>query len=98
MYLDPGNIFFLNLGEPEDWIKDIGINRICQVHLKDFARDENGRPVAKPLLKGELNWKGIMSLLRKINYKGWLGVEVDLPETEQKEFLSRTRQSIEEIL
>ncbi len=98
MYLDPGNIFFLNLGEPEDWTKDIGRDRICQVHLKDFARDENGKPVKRPFLKGEVNWKGIASILREINYNGWLGAEVGLPETGRKEFLKQTRQAIEEIL
>lgn len=97
MYLDPGNIFFLNLGEPEDWIKDIGRDRICQVHMKDFMWDEAGMPVMKPLLQGEVNWQGIISNLEEINYGGWMVAELPLPETGQGEFLRQTRQAIREL-
>lgn len=70
MYIDPGNVFFLNLGEPEDWIGDIGKDRICQVHMKDFARNDKGMPVIRQILQGEVNWKGIIFRLKEISYDG----------------------------
>ncbi len=98
MYLDPGNIFFLNLGEPEDWIEDIGKDRICQVHMKDFVWDEKGMPAMRQLLRGEVNWKGIISRLNEIRYDGWMIAELPLPETGKMEFLKQTKDAINRLL
>jgi inosose dehydratase len=49
-------------------------NRIKYVHLKDFRRD----PFAfLPLGKGELDMNAILQALVRINYKGWIAVELD---------------------
>ena len=49
-------------------------NRIKYVHLKDFRRE----PFAfLPLGKGELDMNAILQALVRIDYKGWIAVELD---------------------
>jgi inosose dehydratase len=60
-------------GKPEELILTYG-DRISYVHLKDFRRD----PFAfLPLGEGELNMEAILRTLVKIDYTGWLLVELD---------------------
>jgi inosose dehydratase len=60
-------------GKPEELILTYG-DRISYVHLKDFRRD----PFAfLPLGEGELNMEAILRTLVKIEYIGWLLVELD---------------------
>jgi inosose dehydratase len=60
-------------GKPEEMILTYG-DRIAYVHLKDFRRD----PFAfLPLGEGELNMEAILQTLLKIEYTGWLLVELD---------------------
>jgi L-ribulose-5-phosphate 3-epimerase len=70
MYLDVGNVSWLGLGFPEQWILSLG-DRICQVHFKD-ARF--GKTLGN-ILEGEVNWSQVMGALKKINYQGWISVE-----------------------
>ncbi len=70
MYLDVGNVLWLGLGFPEQWILSLQ-ERICQVHFKD-ARF--GGSLCH-LLEGEVNWKSVARALRKIGYQGWISVE-----------------------
>jgi sugar phosphate isomerase/epimerase len=70
MYLDVGNVFWLGLGFPEQWIFSLK-ERICQVHFKDASF---GKSLCH-LLEGEVNWKGVARALRSIGYQGWISVE-----------------------
>jgi L-ribulose-5-phosphate 3-epimerase len=70
MYLDVGNVLWLGLGFPEQWILSLQ-DRILQVHFKDALF---GRSLCH-ILEGEVNWKGVARALRKIGYQGWVSVE-----------------------
>ncbi len=70
MYLDVGNVLWLGLGFPEQWILSLR-DRICQVHFKD-ARF--GISLCH-ILEGEVNWKGVAQALKEIGYQGWISVE-----------------------
>jgi hexulose-6-phosphate isomerase len=72
MYLDVGNVLWLGLGFPEQWILSLR-ERICQVHFKDALF---GRSLCH-LLEGEVNWKGVARALKKVEYQGWISVEPD---------------------
>jgi inosose dehydratase len=49
-------------------------DRIQYVHLKDFRRN----PFAfLPVGEGELEMAGILNALVRINYTGWIAVELD---------------------
>jgi L-ribulose-5-phosphate 3-epimerase len=70
MYLDVGNVSWLGLGFPEQWILSLG-DRICQVHFKDALF---GKTLGN-ILEGEVNWSQVMGALKRINYQGWISVE-----------------------
>jgi inosose dehydratase len=60
-------------GDPAQLILDHA-DRIRYVHLKDFRR----KPFEfLPLGRGELDMKGILDALVRINYAGWIAVELD---------------------
>lgn len=70
MYLDVGNVVWLGLGFPEQWITSLG-GRIGQVHFKDA--DFGGG--LRSLLEGEVNWPAVIGALHGIGYRGWILVE-----------------------
>jgi hexulose-6-phosphate isomerase len=93
MYLDVGNVVWLGLGFPEQWILSLR-ERICQVHFKD-ARF--GRSLCH-LLEGEVNWKGVAGALKKIGYRGWVGVEPDWYSFAPERLPERLAKDLEAIL
>ena len=70
MYIDVGNIVWLGLGYPQQWIEFLG-RRIRQVHFKDahFGGE------LRNLLAGEVDWQRVNGALQKIEYTGWVCVE-----------------------
>jgi L-ribulose-5-phosphate 3-epimerase len=70
MYLDVGNITWLGLGFPEQWIAALE-GLICQVHFKDA---EFGGAL-RNLLAGDVDWPSVMGALRNSGYEGWISVE-----------------------
>ncbi len=70
MYFDVGNVLWLGLGFPEQWITFLG-SRIGQVHFKDADFGGNLRS----LLEGEVNWRAVIEALHGIGYRGWILVE-----------------------
>jgi L-ribulose-5-phosphate 3-epimerase len=70
MYLDVGNVIWLGLGFPEQWVISLK-DRICQVHFKDALF---GKSLGN-ILEGEVNWRGVAGALREIGYQGWVSVE-----------------------
>jgi L-ribulose-5-phosphate 3-epimerase len=82
VHFDVGNI--MQWGYPQDWILTLG-PRIKRVHLKDFKlsdRAEQGRFV--DLLEGDVDWKAVMTALKKTGYRGPLcpeyGARPDQPD------------------
>lgn len=70
MYLDVGNVVWLGLGFPEQWITFLD-RRIGQIHFKDAEFGGNLRS----LLEGEVNWRAVIEALHSIDYRGWILVE-----------------------
>jgi hexulose-6-phosphate isomerase len=70
MYFDAGNVLWLGLGYPAQWIRVLG-NRIRQVHFKDATFFGEIRH----LLAGEVDWPAVMGALVDVGYEGWILVE-----------------------
>ncbi len=73
-HFDIGNV--MQFGYPEDWILTLG-PRIKRIHVKDYklsSRAEQGRFV--DLLEGDVNWKGVMAALVKVDYRGFMSPEI----------------------
>lgn len=75
-YLDVGNV--LISGYPEHWIKILG-DRIKKVHIKDFRMDIGTIAGFTNLLQGDVNWPGVVSALREVNYDDYLTAEIMPP-------------------
>ena len=76
VYLDVGNC--LINGYPEHWVEILG-RRIAAVHFKNFARQNCGGGIhgfGDDLLKGDVNWKAVLTALAKIKYKGAITAEM----------------------
>ena len=70
MYFDVGNVIWLELGSPEDWLREMQ-NEIVQIHFKDAFSGG----VLVNILEGDVNWPEVMKAIREIHYKGWISVE-----------------------
>lgn len=70
MYLDVGNITWLGLGFPEQWIELLA-PWFCQLHFKDASFGG----VLRNLLAGEVDWQAVVDALRAVRYSGWISVE-----------------------
>lgn len=70
MYLDVGNVAWLGLGFPEQWIRALK-DSIYRIHFKDALW---GREL-RNLLEGEIPWAQVMDALREVRYRGWISVE-----------------------
>lgn len=62
-YLDTANM--MAYGYPEQWIDELGGDRIKRVHFKDFRRKEHS---FVPLRDGDTDWARVMEKLRTIGY------------------------------
>lgn len=71
-YLDVANL--LAISYPENWIRTLG-KSISNIHVKDFDVDIGNINGFRNLLKGSVNWRRIMDMLRSIGYEGYLIVE-----------------------
>ena len=92
MYLDVGNVLWLGLGFPEQWIFSLR-SRICQVHFKDAFF---GKSLCH-LLEGEVNWKGVVKALKSIQYEGWIGVEPEWYRFSPERLPERLSQDLDAI-
>jgi hexulose-6-phosphate isomerase len=70
LYLDVGNVFWLGLGYPEQWLLALK-EWICALHFKDATF--GGR--LAHLLAGDIDWPAVNGALEQINYQGWISVE-----------------------
>ena len=72
MYLDIGNITWLEKGNPAEWIRELS-QWLVRIHFKDsFA----GKCIVN-ILEGDVDWNSVMGALREIGYDGWVLVEPD---------------------
>jgi hexulose-6-phosphate isomerase len=93
MYFDVGNVLYMRLGHPEQWIRQLGRKYIARLHFKDASAG-----VVKYLLEGEVNWPAVRTALREIGYDDWIGVELPLPAHHREAMLSGTYRAAEAIL
>ncbi|MCU0974203.1 MAG: sugar phosphate isomerase/epimerase [Burkholderiales bacterium] len=70
MYLDVGNVTWLGLGFPAQWIRELG-RLVCRLHFKDASFGGGLRN----LLAGEVDWSAVAAALRETGYAGWISVE-----------------------
>lgn len=70
MYLDVGNVTWLGLGFPEQWIRELG-TLVCRLHFKDATFGG----ALRNLLAGDVNWSAVAAALRETRYAGWISVE-----------------------
>jgi len=73
VWFDVGNIVFY--GYPQDWIRTLG-NRICELHLKDFKRRDDGYSWVN-LGDGDVDWAEVHKALAEIHYSGTATTEID---------------------
>jgi hexulose-6-phosphate isomerase len=77
VYLDVGNVLWLGLGFPEQWIRTFG-SRIVRVHFKDARYRLHGATVHSEihqLLNGDVDWPAVLAALDDVSYSGWVSVE-----------------------
>ncbi|MFZ2656042.1 MAG: sugar phosphate isomerase/epimerase family protein [Victivallales bacterium] len=70
MYLDVGNVVWMDVGSPDDWLVNLK-PFIRQIHFKDAKRGI----VLRNLLAGDVDWPAVMRTIRVMNYDGWICVE-----------------------
>ena len=93
MYFDVGNVVYLRLGHPEQWIRQLGRKYVKRVHFKDAGV---GGPLTY-LLEGAVNWPAVRSALRDIGYEDWIGIELALPNHHLEAMLAGTCRAAESI-
>jgi hexulose-6-phosphate isomerase len=94
-HFDTGNV--MQYGYPEDWILTLG-TRIKRIHFKDYKlsdRGEQGHFV--DLLKGDVNWKGVMDAVVKIGYSGVISPEIDRNPADPEQ-LTNVSRALDRIL
>ncbi len=94
MYFDVGNVVYLRLGHPEQWLRELGSKYITRIHFKDAGV---GGPLTY-LLEGAVNWPAVRSAMREIGYDDWIGIELNLPAHHPEAMLAATHRSAEAIL
>lgn len=94
MYFDVGNTWWLRRGFPEQWIHELGPDRIGRIHFKDAV--EGGDVVH--LLEGGVNWPAVARAIGGIGYDDWIAVELDVPAHLPEAMLRATASSARAIL
>jgi L-ribulose-5-phosphate 3-epimerase len=94
MYFDVGNVVYLRLGYPEQWLRELGSKYISRIHFKDSGV---GGPLTY-LLEGAVNWPAVRSAMREMNYENWVGIELPLPAHHPEAMLAGTYRAAASIL
>ncbi|MBO3797959.1 MAG: sugar phosphate isomerase/epimerase family protein [Thermoproteota archaeon] len=72
VYLDVANL--MAISHPENWIHSLG-SMVSNVHAKDFDTNIGNINGFRNVLKGNVNWRKIIKLLKAAGYNGYLTVE-----------------------
>ena len=94
MYFDVGNVVYMKLGRPEQWMVELGKEYITRIHFKDSGM---GGPLTY-LLEGAVNWPAVGDAIRKIGYDDWVGIELTPPMHCVEVWLEGTRKAAEQIV
>jgi hexulose-6-phosphate isomerase len=93
MYFDVGNVIYMRLGYPEQWLRELGRKYIRRIHFKDATPGQ-----VAYLLEGQVNWATVSNAIRDIGYNDWIGVELNLPAHRPEAMLAGTYRAAEAIL
>lgn len=76
VYYDTGDTL-ARKSDPATWLRELGKDGICQIHMKDVRLGEEGNPpdwnVA--LGEGEVDFPAVASALAAMDYDGWIVLE-----------------------
>jgi hexulose-6-phosphate isomerase len=93
LYLDVGNVLWLGLGYPEQWLLALK-DWICALHFKDATF---GGQLSN-LLAGDIDWSAVSRALDRINYAGWISVEPEWYRHAPKRLPARLSADLDAIL
>lgn len=94
-HFDTGNV--MQYGYPEDWILTLG-QRIKRIHFKDYKLSSGGEQGHfADLLKGDVNWAGVMRALVKVGYSGYVSPEIGYDPAKPDQ-LKRVSEALDTIL
>lgn len=71
--------------DPIAAMKQIGVDRICQVHFKDVPCLEEG--------SGKVDWPAAVAALKQMSYRGWIVLETPSP----KDVVADTRKNLDYV-
>ena len=72
-YFDVANV--LRYGFPDHWIETLA-QRVKRIHFKDYRLDIDNVQGFTYLMQGDVPWERVIQSLERINYDGWIVVEV----------------------
>ncbi len=72
-YFDVANV--LTYGFPDQWIETLA-HRVKRIHFKDFRLDIDNVLGFTYLMQGDVPWERVIQSLERIDYDGWIVVEV----------------------
>jgi L-ribulose-5-phosphate 3-epimerase len=93
IYFDVGNVVWLGLGYPEQWLVALK-DWICALHFKDATFGGHLRN----LLAGDIDWPAVSAALDQIDYQGWISVEPEWYRHEPKRLPARLSADLDAIL
>jgi L-ribulose-5-phosphate 3-epimerase len=94
MYFDVGNVVYLGLGHPQQWMAELGREYIARIHFKDAMI----RGPLTYLLEGQVDWPAVRTAMRAMGYSDWVGVELALPAHHPEAMLAGTYQAARAIV
>jgi L-ribulose-5-phosphate 3-epimerase len=76
VYYDTGDTLARKL-DPATSLRELGKERMCQMHFKDVRLGEEGNPPDwnVPLGEGDVDFPAVASALRAMGYDGWIVLE-----------------------
>lgn len=100
VYYDTGDTL-ARKSDPATWLRELGRDRVCQIHLKDVRLGEEGNPPDWNVALGEghVDFAAIASALGAMGYDGWVVLETpatDDPAAAAKANLKFARQLLAE--
>jgi len=112
LVLDTGHINMAGIDPVE--LASVYANRIVEFHLKDCKREDRGghkgptpkregyadkgKRIFYELGKGGVDFPGILAVLRKKHWKGWLTVELDSTDTTPRDSATQSKRYLNEVL
>lgn len=93
MYLDVGNVVWLEAGDPVEWLEQLQ-PWIKQIHFKDAIPGKD----LVPLSEGDVSWSEVMRTIEDVDYNGWILTEPPQPDVMDKKFVQDCFKRLDKIL